>query len=87
MNAIDTNIFIYIFDPADLAKQVRARQLVLELVSKPHESVLLWQVAAEFLAFLRKAQGQGRTNRGRSQSPLSRSAATVRAQASHGTGA
>lgn len=62
MNAIDTNVFIYTFDPADLAKQARARQLVLDLVSKPHESVLLWQVAVEFLAFLRKAQGKGLLN-------------------------
>jgi predicted nucleic acid-binding protein len=59
MNAIDTNVFVYTFDPADPAKQTRARQLVLDLVSKSHESVLLWQVVVEFLAFLRKAQGKG----------------------------
>ena len=62
MNAIDTNVFVYTFDPADPAKQIRARQLVLDLVSKPHESVLLWRVAVEFLAFSRKAQGQGLLN-------------------------
>jgi predicted nucleic acid-binding protein len=60
MNAIDTNILAYTFDPADPAKQARARQLVFDLVSKPPESVLLWQVAVEFLAFLRRAEGQGR---------------------------
>lgn len=59
MNAIDTNVFVYTFDPADPAKQARARQLVLDLVSKLNESVLLWQVAVEFLACLRKAQSQG----------------------------
>jgi predicted nucleic acid-binding protein len=59
MNAIDTNVLAYTFDPADPGKQARARQLVLDLVSKPHESILLWQVAVELLAFLRKAQGQG----------------------------
>lgn len=58
MNAIDTNVFVYTFDPADPAKQARSRQLVFDLVSKPHESVLLWQVAVEFLAYLRKAQGK-----------------------------
>lgn len=60
MNAIDTNVLAYTFDPADPVKQAKARQLVLDLVSKPSETVLLWQVAVELLAFLRKAEGQGR---------------------------
>ncbi|HVA51256.1 MAG TPA: PIN domain-containing protein [Pirellulales bacterium] len=60
MNAIDTNIFAYAFDPADPGKQAKARQLLFDLVAKPPESVLLWQVAVEFLAFLRKAEGRGR---------------------------
>lgn len=60
MNAIDTNVLAYTFDPADPIKQAKARQLVFDLVSKPSESVLLWQVAVELLAFLRKAEGQGR---------------------------
>ncbi|MGH7135213.1 MAG: PIN domain-containing protein [Pirellulales bacterium] len=60
MNAIDTNVLAYAFDPADPGKQAKARQLLSELVGDPAESVLLWQVIVEFLAFLRKAEGQGR---------------------------
>ncbi|HEX5442930.1 MAG TPA: hypothetical protein VFW87_03835 [Pirellulales bacterium] len=60
MNAIDTNIFAYAYDPADPSKQAKARQLLSDLVAKPSESGLLWQVAVEFLSFLRKAEGQGR---------------------------
>lgn len=60
MNAIDSNVFAYAFDPADPGKQAKARQLLHDLVAKPAESVLLWQVAVEFLAFLRKAERQGR---------------------------
>jgi predicted nucleic acid-binding protein len=60
MNAIDTNIFAYTFDPADPGKQDCARRLVRDLVSKSDETVLLWQVAAAFLAVLRKAERQGR---------------------------
>jgi predicted nucleic acid-binding protein len=60
MNAIDTNVLGYAFDPADPAKQARARQMLSDLVTKPSETVWLWQVAVEFLAFLRKAEGQGR---------------------------
>jgi predicted nucleic acid-binding protein len=60
MNAIDANVFAYASDPADPAKQTKARQLLSDLVSKPSESVLLWQTAVEFLAFLRKAEARGR---------------------------
>ena len=44
MNAIDTNILAYTFDPAVPTKQVRARQVVSDLVLKPDETVTLWQV-------------------------------------------
>jgi predicted nucleic acid-binding protein len=56
MNAIDTNVFAYAFDPAAPAKQARARKLLHDFVLKPHETVILWQVAVEFLACLRKAE-------------------------------
>ena len=56
MNAIDTNVFAYAFDPADPAKQARARTLLHAYVLKPHKTVFLWQVAVEFLACLRKAE-------------------------------
>lgn len=64
MNAIDTNVFAYAYDPADPRKQAKARQLLSDLVAKPSESVLLWQVAVEFLSFLRKVEGQGRLTAG-----------------------
>ena len=59
MNTIDTNVVAYTFDPADPAKQALARQLLSNLVLKPLETVLLWQVAVEFLACLRKAEKKG----------------------------
>ncbi|WP_017298947.1 hypothetical protein [Nodosilinea nodulosa] len=43
MNAVDTNILIYVNDPRDPVKQRVATSLVAELV----DGVLLWQVAAE----------------------------------------
>ena len=36
-----------------------ARRLLRRLVLKPRETVLLWQVAIEFLASLRKAESKG----------------------------
>ncbi len=59
MNAIDTNILSYLFDPDAPEKQSRAQQLLDELVPKPQETVWLWQVAVEFLACLRKAARKG----------------------------
>ena len=56
MNAIDTNVFTYSFDTTAPTKQALARQLLFDLVLDPRETVLLWQVAAEFLAYLRKAE-------------------------------
>ena len=44
MNAIDTNIVAYTFDPTAPTKQARARQLLYDLVLNSHETVLLWQV-------------------------------------------
>ncbi len=55
MNAIDTNVLAYLFDPDAPEKQSRAQELLDGLVLKPQESVWLWQVAVEFLACLRKA--------------------------------
>lgn len=60
MNAIDTNIFAYTIDPEAPEKQATARRLLADLVRKPRETVLLWQVAVEFLACLRKAERKGR---------------------------
>lgn len=59
MNAIDTNILVYLFDPSDPLKQTRAQQLFDDLVLRPQETVWLWQVAVEFLACLRKVSKKG----------------------------
>ena len=59
MNAIDTNILVYLFDPSAPLKQARAQQLLDDLVLRPQETVWLWQVAVEFLACLRKASKKG----------------------------
>ena len=45
MNAVDTNILIYVNDPRDPDKQ----EIAISLVSALTEGVLLWQVACEYL--------------------------------------
>jgi predicted nucleic acid-binding protein len=59
MNAVDTNVFIYSIDRRDLAKRAKARDLLRHLRSTPPTTVLLWQVAGEFLNQLRTWQHQG----------------------------
>jgi predicted nucleic acid-binding protein len=55
VNAVDTNILIYINDPRDPVKQKIAADLVSTLV----DGVLLWQVACEYLAASRKLEPLG----------------------------
>lgn len=50
MNAVDTNILIYVQDTRDPIKQAKAVALVKGLP----DGVLLWQVANEYLAASRK---------------------------------
>ena len=50
MNAVDTNVLIYVRDPRDRAKQKRA----VELTTGLSDGALLWQVACEFIAASRK---------------------------------
>ncbi len=57
MNAVDTNILIYVHDPRDPVKQTKATSLVLSLT----DGVLLWQVACEYLAASRKLEPLGYT--------------------------
>jgi predicted nucleic acid-binding protein len=54
---LDTNIFVYLFDPASPAKQSKAEQLVLRALSS-HKGVVSYQVVQEFfnLAFRKFAQ-------------------------------
>lgn len=55
MNAVDTNILIYVNDPRDPTKQ----EIAASLVSTLTEGVLLWQVACEYLAASRKLEPLG----------------------------
>jgi predicted nucleic acid-binding protein len=55
MNAVDTNILIYVNDPRDTDKQARAASLISGLT----DGVLLWQVACEYLAASRKLEPLG----------------------------
>ena len=55
MNAVDTNVLIYVHDDRDPAKQATAYALVQSLTS----AVLLWQVACEYIAASRKLVGSG----------------------------
>lgn len=55
MNAVDTNILIYVNDPRDLVKQA----IAVFLVSSLTDGVLIWQVACEYLAASRKLESLG----------------------------
>ena len=55
MNAVDTNILIYVNDPRDSVKQ----GVAISLVSALTEGILLWQVACEYLAPSRKLESLG----------------------------
>ena len=50
MNAVDTNVLIYVRDPRDPVKQQKAVQLTTGL----SDGALLWQVACEFVSASRK---------------------------------
>jgi hypothetical protein len=55
MNAVDTNVLLYVHDPRDLDKQATAAALLESLT----DGVLLWQVACEYIAASRKLQPFG----------------------------
>ena len=55
MNAVDTNILIYVNDPRNPIKQAVAASLIPSLT----EGILLWQVACEYLAASRKLESLG----------------------------
>jgi predicted nucleic acid-binding protein len=54
MNAVDSNVFVYALDDDEPAKQIKARDLIDQLVQPPLDTALLWQVAGETLSCLRK---------------------------------
>ena len=55
MNAVDTNVLIYVHDDRDPVKQATADALVQSLT----DAVLLWQVACEYIAASRKLIASG----------------------------
>lgn len=55
MNAVDTNVLIYVRDPRDPAKQAVADALVQSLA----DGALLWQVVGEYLSASRKLEPLG----------------------------
>lgn len=59
MNAVDTNVYIYALDADEPAKQAKAIKLLDRVALKPADTVILWQVASEFLGQLRKWQAKG----------------------------
>jgi predicted nucleic acid-binding protein len=63
MNALDTNILVYSFDRDEPVKRAKAVRLIDKLVQGDVETVLLWQVAAEFLSCLRRWEREERIDR------------------------
>jgi predicted nucleic acid-binding protein len=55
MNAVDTNILLYVHDPRDPIKQVRATALIASLTN----ALLLWQFACEYVAASKKPAAFG----------------------------
>lgn len=55
MNAVDTNVLLYVHDPRDPIKQARAAALVQSLP----DAALLWQVACEYIAASHKLEPMG----------------------------
>jgi predicted nucleic acid-binding protein len=55
MNAVDTNVLLYVHDPRDPGKQSIATAPLQSMT----DGVLLWQVACEYLAASRKLEPLG----------------------------
>jgi predicted nucleic acid-binding protein len=62
MKAVDTNVFVYLFDVDEPAKQAQARDCLDGLVRARVDTVLLWQVASEVLGKLRKWHQAGKVS-------------------------
>ena len=60
MNAVDTNVYVYALDADEPAKQAKALELFDRLSHQTTASVMVWQVAAEFLNQLRRWEAQSR---------------------------
>lgn len=63
MNAVDTNVLVYLVDADEPAKQLQAHELLNRLAMETTETVLLWQAAVEFLACLHRWESRGKISR------------------------
>ncbi|MFH1109231.1 MAG: PIN domain-containing protein [Planctomycetota bacterium] len=57
MNAVDTNVLLYACDKAD----VRRHDIARAVIQQTEGGVILWQVAAEFVAAARRLEVRGFT--------------------------
>lgn len=58
MNAVDTNVLVYSLDDLDRVKRAKAQALLRRLRKIRGQTLLLWQVAGEFLRQLRSWEDQ-----------------------------
>ncbi len=63
MNAVDTNVLVYLVDRDEPNKRTKAVALLDNLVQADAETILPWQVAVEFLCCLRRWEQEGRIDR------------------------
>jgi len=63
MNAIDTNVLVHFVDFDEPVKRAKAIDLLERLGADEIETVLPWQVAAEFLSCLRRWENEGKIDR------------------------
>lgn len=75
MNAVDTNVFVYALDADEAAKQAKALELFDRLTLHRADTVLVWQVAGEFLNQLRKWESQRRLTSAEVQAAFQRARA------------
>lgn len=60
MNAADTNVYVYSLDADEPVKQAKALELFDRLMLQSADTVLIWQVAGEFLGQLRRWESKGK---------------------------
>jgi predicted nucleic acid-binding protein len=76
MNAIDTNVLVYALDAKEPHKRHLATQLLRKLARDAEPVILLWQVAVEYVACLRRWENLGRISRNETLTAVSRMEST-----------
>ena len=71
MIAVDTNVLVYVVDDSHPQKQQIAKDLIRDLHTQG-TGILLWQVAVEFVAVLRRLQQHGKLSDPDVKGPLDR---------------